>query len=57
MKKDLLSAGINSMMDMIVFCILFFIIIESLKESGALDSISNGLLKLCKAYDLFNLSL
>lgn len=40
--------GINSMMDMIVFCILFFIIIESLKESGALDSISNGLLKLCK---------
>ncbi len=36
------------MMDMIVFCILFFIIIESLKESGALDSISNGLLKLCK---------
>ena len=41
-------SGINGMMDMIIFCILFFIIIESMKESGALDSISNGLLKLCK---------
>lgn len=43
-----IAGGINSMVDMIVFCMLFFIIIESMKESGALDSISNGLLGLCK---------
>ena len=44
-----LVSGINGMMDMIVFCIFFFIVIQIMKDSGALDALGETLTKLCKS--------
>lgn len=43
-----IAGGINGMLDVIVFAILFFIIIEALRQSGALDYLAEKLIKLCK---------
>ena len=40
--------GINGMVDMIIFCMFFFIIIESMRQSGAMDTLAEVLLKYCK---------
>ena len=41
-------AGINGMIDMIVFCMFFFIVIQIMKESGVLDDIADIMVKFCK---------
>jgi len=41
-------AGINGMIDMIVFCMFFFIVIQVMKENGVLDAISAIMVKCCK---------
>ncbi len=40
--------GINGMIDMIIFCMFFFILIESMRQSGALDSLAETLMKYCR---------
>lgn len=41
------TEGINGMVDMIIFCMFFFILIESMRRSGALDSLAELLMKYC----------
>lgn len=40
--------GINGMVDMIIFCMFFFILIESMRRSGALDDLADTLMHYCK---------
>ncbi len=42
-------AGINGMIDMIIFCMFFFILIESMRKNGALDSLASTLMRRCKS--------
>lgn len=44
-----IASGINGMVDIIIFAILFFVVIEALKQSGALDRLGDGLLNFCKS--------
>mgnify|MGYP002553874997 CR=1 FL=1 len=41
--------GINGMLDIIVFCFFLFIVMQTIKESGALERLGNGLLKYCRS--------
>jgi len=41
--------GMNGMLDIIVFCFFLFIVMETIKESGALEKLGDSLLKYCRS--------
>ena len=41
--------GMNGMLDIIVFCFFLFIVMQTIKESGALERLGNVLIKYCKS--------
>ena len=41
--------GMNGMLDIIVFCFFLFIVMQTIKESGALEKLGDSLLKYCRS--------